>query len=99
MHDLMLHFRYKLIPLFLIFDRFCIIKKQYTRNKKNFNLRGMVKTYPAKNMSKNQDPGSRNMSRAFSNIECFVRRAGMQANNSMFDVKNINLAGSWIYKK
>lgn len=50
--------------------------------------------YPAKNMSKNQLPGTANSRIASSVSLSPIIRNGIHANIMMFDIKNIALAGA-----
>jgi hypothetical protein len=59
----------------------------------------MISTYPAKNMSKNQDPGRANTKIASSVITSPVSRNGMHARISKFDSRKIALSGACICAK
>jgi hypothetical protein len=56
----------------------------------------IISTHPAKNMSKNQDPGRANTKMASSVITSPVSRNGMHARISKFDSRKMALSGACI---
>lgn len=55
-------------------------------------------THPAKNISKNQLPGTANISMASSVSVSPIRRQGMHAKINRFDTRKMALAGAWVWK-
>lgn len=57
--------------------------------------RSLKITYPAKNINKNQDPGTANNNMASSVFLSPERRQGIQASISRFDMRNIVFGGEF----
>jgi len=55
--------------------------------------------YPAKNINKNQDPGTANTNMASSVCLSPIILGGIQANINKFEIRNISLAGSLNYNQ
>lgn len=93
MLDLVLTDVLERLIMIIVYDRICVEKKI-----EEFTIH-QITTHPAKNINKNQLPGTANTNIASSASVSPNIRNGIHAKIKIFDIKNIPLAGAWTYMK